>query len=63
MDAWFPSIVLFCGVFLQLSLQTPRAAEMIARFHPIPGSFRRMDHTSWLFIIVGALWGFQDLLV
>lgn len=63
MDAWFPAIVLFCGVFLQLALQVPDAAEKIARIHPIPGSFQRMDRASWIFIIVGSLWGLQDLLV
>ena len=63
MDTWFPYIVLFCGIFLQLSLQVPGAAEKIARLHPVPGSFQRMDATSWIFIIVGSLWGIQGLLV
>lgn len=63
MDAWFPSLVLFCGIFLQISLQVPGAAEKIARYHPLPGSFNRIDATSWVFIIVGSLWGLQDLLV
>jgi hypothetical protein len=63
MEAWFPAIVLFCGVFLQLALQTPKAAEKIAEIHPIPGSYQRIDVTSWVFIIVGSLWGLQDLLV
>lgn len=63
MDAYFPFVLLFCGVFLQLALQVPEAAEKIAKMHPIPDSFRRMDRASWLFIIVGSLWGLQDLLV
>ena len=63
MDAWFPTLVLFCGLFLQGSLQVPEARAKIAKYHPIPDSFRRMDAASWLFIIVGSLWGLQDLLV
>lgn len=63
MDSWFPLLVLFCGVFLQASLQVPGAAEKIARMHPIPNSYRRMDITSWIFISVGSLWQIQNLLV
>jgi len=63
MDAWFPFLVLFCGIFLQTALQMPGAAEKINSIHPVPGSYRRMDAASWVFIIVGSLWGIQDLLV
>lgn len=63
MDIWFPLIVLFCGVFLQLALQVPGAIEKITRMHPIPNSAARMDYTSWIFIIVGSLWEIQNLLV
>lgn len=63
MDLWFPLIALFCGLFLQLSLQMPNAREQIARIHPIPGSFQRMDRMSWVLIIVGTLWELQNLLV
>ena len=63
MDTWFPLLALFCGLFLQISLQTPDAVRRIARYHPIPGSFRRMDRVSWILIIVGSLWEIQNLLV
>ena len=63
MDTWFPLLVLFCGLFLQCALQMPGAFEKIQRFHPIPHSVARMDRASWLFIIVGGLWGLQNLLV
>ena len=63
MDSWFPILVLFCGVFLQASLMLPEAKEKIERFHPIPGSYVRMDLASWVFIIVGSLWELQNLLV
>lgn len=59
----FPFIVLFTGLFLQASLQLPQAEEKITSMHPIPGSFQRMDAASWIFIIVGSLWGIQELLV
>ncbi len=63
MDAWIPLIALFCGLFIQISLQVPNAAERLERFHPIPGSFQRMDRASWILIIVGSLWEIQNLLV
>ncbi len=63
MDSWFPILVLFCGIFLQAALQTPGAAEKIARLHPLPGSYARMDKVSWIFISVGSLWQIQNLLV
>lgn len=63
MDVWFPLLALFCGLFLQLSLQTPDAAKHLARMHPIHGSFERMDRVSWILIIVGSLWELQNLLV
>lgn len=63
MDTWFPFLVLFSGLFVQASLQVPGAAAKIRRYHPIPGSYTRMDRASWLFIIVGSLWGIQNLLV
>ena len=63
MDAWFPLIALFTGLFLQLSLQTPQAARKLAELHPIPGSFARMDRVSWILIIAGSLWEIQNLMV
>lgn len=63
MDTWFPIVVMFCGIFLQLSLQMPNAAKNLERVHPIPGSLQRMDRMSWLFIIVGSLWGLQNLML
>ncbi len=61
MDTWFPILMLFCGLFLQLALQVPNAREKIAKMHPIPDSFRRMDRVSWVLIIVGSLWDAQNL--
>lgn len=63
MDMWFPIVVLFCGIFLQLSLQTSNAARNLEKIHPIPGSLQRMDRVSWIFIIVGSLWEFQNLVL
>lgn len=61
MDLWFPLVALFCGLFLQLALQLPDAERNIQRFHPVPGSFRRMDRMSWILIIAGSLWELQNL--
>jgi hypothetical protein len=63
MDLWFPIIALFCGLFLQVSLQMPEAARNLEKIHPIPGSLQRMDRVSWVLIIVGSLWELQNLLV
>jgi hypothetical protein len=63
MDDWFPLIALFTGLFLQAALQTPQAVRRLARIHPIPGSYRRMDRVSWILIIAGSLWELQSLLV
>jgi hypothetical protein len=63
MDTWFPLLALFSGLFLQASLLTPGAARKLARIHPIPGSFRRIDRVSWILIIAGSLWEIQNLLV
>jgi hypothetical protein len=63
LDAWFPLIALFSGLFLQLSLQRPGAARAFAKLHPIPGSLRRVDRMSWILIIAGSLWELQNLLV
>jgi hypothetical protein len=62
-DLWFPLISLFCGLFLQTALLQPGMARKLAQFHPLPGSLRRIDHMSWVLIIVGALWEIQNLLV
>jgi hypothetical protein len=63
MDDLFPLIALFCGLFLQLSLQMPQAAQKIQRMHPIADSYARMDRTSWILIIAGSLWEIQNLMV
>lgn len=63
LDLWFPLIALFSGLFLQLFLAQPGAARKLARFHPIPGSLRRIDRMSWILIIAGSLWEIQNLLV
>lgn len=63
LDAWFPLIALFCGLFLQLSLLTPQAARNVRRLHPLRSGLRRMDRVSWILIIVGSLWEIQNLLV
>ncbi len=63
MDSWFPLVALFSGLFLQLSLQMPEAERRIDRFHPIPGSVKRIGRVSWILIIAGALWQIQNLLV
>jgi hypothetical protein len=63
MDTWIPLLALFSGLFLQLALMTPQAEQKVARMHPIPGSFERMDRMSWLLIIAGSLWEIQNLLV
>lgn len=62
-DLWFPLLAMFCGIFLQLSLQVPQAQQKIERFHPVPGSFRRIDRISWILIIAGSLWELQNLVV
>jgi hypothetical protein len=58
-----PLVALFCGLFLQLALMTPEAEQKMERFHPIPGSYRRIDRISWILIIAGSLWELQNLLV
>jgi hypothetical protein len=63
MEIWFPHIVLFCGLYLQLSLQFKDSAVFIKKHHPIRGSYERIDKISWIFITVGFLWGLQDLLL
>lgn len=63
MDLWFPLVALFCGLFLQLALQLPDAERSIQRYHPVPGSFRRMDRMSWILIIAGSLWELQNLVI
>ncbi len=63
MDTWIPLLALFCGLFLQAALMTPMAEQKIEQFHPIPGSFRRMDRMSWILIIAGSLWEIQNLLI
>jgi hypothetical protein len=63
MDDWFPLIALFCGLFLQVSLQMPQAARRVTQFHPVAGSYARMDRVSWILIIAGSLWEIQNLMV
>lgn len=63
MDDWFPFVVLFLGLFLQLALQGPEAARRLERIHPIPGSYQRIDRVSWILIIAGTLWGIQVLVI
>ncbi|MGZ3652521.1 MAG: hypothetical protein ACXVB9_05645 [Bdellovibrionota bacterium] len=63
LDVWFPLIALFSGLLLQISLQMPQAEQRLAKLHPIPGSYARMDRMSWILIIVGSLWALQNLLV
>jgi len=61
-DYWFPFVALFSGLFIQLALLSPQAERRIERYHPIPGSYRRMDRMSWVLITVGFLWAIQNLL-
>jgi hypothetical protein len=62
MDLFFPILVLWCGLFIQLALQQKDAKVWIEKHHPVPNSYKRMDLSSWLFIIVGALWSGQLLI-
>ena len=63
MDHWIPLLALFSGLFLQMALQVPEAEFKIERYHPIPGSYKRMDRISWILIIAGSLWELQNLVV
>lgn len=63
MDAYFPWILLASGAYLKLALLMPNVRQKLDTAHPIPGSVSRMNKAAMLFLIVGALWGAQDLLI
>lgn len=61
MEQWFPVVVILSGALLRLAFLVPDAEEKLARYHPIPGSYARIRRMSWVFLIVGGFWQFQNL--
>ena len=51
------------GAYLKIALLFPEVQAKFAKVHPFPNSVRRVNRVAILFLIVGALWGLQDLLL
>jgi hypothetical protein len=63
MDHYFPWILLATGAYLKIVMLVPELREKFAAVHPLPNSIRRVNRAAVLFLIVGALWGLQDLIL
>ncbi len=62
MDHYFPWILLASGAYLKITMLIPELRAKFAEFHPFPNSVRRVNRVAVLFLIVGGLWGLQELL-